>query len=606
MANATGSQRMSQDPISLVELLEASVEKHRSRTLFLNKSEGRWIETDYESFARTVDQLRAGLGSLGVGVGDKVGIISNNRIEWAAAAFATAGLGAAFVPMYENQLEREWAFIVRDSGMKVLFVSTLALHTRVAPLQQTIPTLAKVVLLEGEGATLTYRGLLQQGARAPAAPRHPRASDTAALLYTSGTTGEPKGVVLSHGNILSNVNALHSLVPLGEDHRSLSFLPWAHAFGYTVELILIIRAGASSAIAEGVDKIPENLVEVRPTVLVAVPRVFMRVYAGVQKLIAARPAPIRWLFRRGIEAATARAAGKPLDPVASLVRWLADKVLFSKIRARFGGRLQFAVSGAAALAKEVGEFIDSLGIAVYEGYGLTETSPVVSANAPGARKLGSVGRPLPGVRVAIDHTGSTESRHGEIVVYGPNLMQGYHNRPTDSAALFTADGGLRTGDLGFLDEDGFLFISGRIKEQYKLTNGKYVVPSPLEERLKMSPFVANVMIHGDNRPHNVALVVPQVEQLADWAGRQGITAAGPAELVALPGVRDKIRSEIDRLSTDWKGYERIQSFALILEDFTLENGMLTPSLKLRRHQAARRWGAELQALYPPELLQETI
>jgi long-chain acyl-CoA synthetase len=241
--------------------------------------------------------------------------------------------------------------------------------------------------------------------------------------------------------------------------------------------------------------------------------------------------------------------------------------------------------------------MDALGIIVYEGYGLTETSPIVSGNVPGARKLGSVGRPLPGVRVVIDRSAGGDGRQGEIVVHGPNVMQGYHNRPDETRAMFTADGGLRTGDLGYLDEDGYLFITGRIKEQYKLSNGKYVVPGPLEERLKLSPFIANVMVHGDGRPHNVALVVPDPHHLLGWASSQGLGGLPLAELARHPRTRAVLAAEIERFSDEAKGYERIAAFAILDEDFTEESGMLTPSLKLKRRNVMARWSAELEALY---------
>jgi long-chain acyl-CoA synthetase len=418
---------------------------------------------------------------------------------------------------------------------------------------------------------------------------HPRAGDIACVLYTSGTTGDPKGVLLSHGNILSNVLAVLAVIPFGHQHLTLSFLPWAHAFGHTCELHTALAAGATLAIAESLEKVADNLVEVRPTVLIAVPRVFQRVFLGFQRLIAAKPAPVRWLVRGALAAARRRAAGKRLGPGERLRLALADRLVFGRARARVGGRLQFAISGAAALGREVAELIDGIGITVYEGYGLTETSPIVTANLPGQRKLGSVGRALPGVRVAIDHAAlpggdgggvSSALGDGEIIVYGPNVMRGYYDRPAENQTVFTLDGGLRTGDIGHLDADGFLYITGRIKEQYKLDNGRYVSPAPLEERLKLSPLIANVMIHGHNRPHNVALVVPG------------------AELGDHPEAHARIREEIDRLSAEWKPFERVIAFALVTEDFTQANGLLTPSLKIKRRHVVERYQAKLDALYP--------
>jgi len=576
---------------SLVDLLEGSRARFGGRPLFATKARdgdaGRWQETTYEGFGALVDRLRAGLSTLGVGAGDRVGIISANRVEWAVAAYATYGLGAAFVPMYESQLEKDWAHIVRDSGMKVLFVSSPAVRDKVAPLVSAIPTFEQLVPLWDEGAVATFNSLL--AARPPVPAVHPAGSDVAALLYTSGTTGEPKGVVLTHGNVVSNALTLRELVlatETAEDHRSLSFLPWAHAFGHTAELHMLLASGASMAIAESVEKIVDDIKDVRPTVLFAVPRVFNKIYAGVQRLMALERAPIRWLFRRGLAAAQKRTRHRALGLGERLVLFLADKLIFTEVRARFGGRLKFAISGAASLAREVAELIDAIGIAVYEGYGLTETSPIVAANVPGHRKMGSVGRVLPGVRVAIDGALTGDPRQGEIVVYGPNVMRGYHRRDDETRAVLSADGGLKTGDVGYLDDDGYLFITGRFKEQYKLANGKYVVPSLLEDRLKLSPLIANIMIYGDNKPYNVALVVPSGEGLGD---------AREPEMI-----RKKLEDEIARLSEEFKRYERVRSILVTTEDFTQASGMLTPSLKLRRHNILRRWRGELDRLYGVE------
>jgi long-chain acyl-CoA synthetase len=589
------------EPASLVELFAASLRRHASRPLFATKRGGRWIETTYADFARDVDALRAALSGLGVTAGDRVGIIAGNCVEWAVAAYATYGLGAVFVAMYESQREEEWAFIARDASLTVLFVANREIHAKLERLRPTLPRLRYLVLVSGSDAPYTYASLLRAGAERPVPAVNPRSIDTAALIYTSGTTGEPKGVALTHGNVLANIAALRDALAKAEPHpeeqRTLSFLPWAHAFGHTCELHSCIGVGASMAIAEGTEKIVENLREVRPTVLVAVPRVFLRIYNGATTLVAARSAPVRWLFSRGLAASKKKRRGGRLTAMETLVYAAADAVVFSRVRGRLGGRLKYALSGAAALPTEVAEFIDAVGVSVYEGYGLTETSPIVTANVPGQRKLGSAGRPLRGVRVVIDRSTAGDSPGGEIIVYGPNVMRGYHEREGETRSALTADGGLRTGDLGYLDEDGYLFVTGRIKELYKLANGKYVVPSLLEEQLRISPFVANVMVYGDDRPHNVALIVPEADYLVSWAVRAGFQATSIELLVREPRVRAAIREDIERLTRDVKGYERIQAFALITEDFTEENGLLTPSLKLKRRNVVERWRDEIVRLY---------
>jgi long-chain acyl-CoA synthetase len=598
---------------TLVDVLERSLAHHADRPLFVVKQDGAWQPISYREFGTLVDQVRAGLAGLGVGPGDRVGIIANNRLEWAAIAYGCYGLGAALVPMYESQHEREWAFIARDAGCKLLFAGNRAIFDKLTGLRGSIPTLKQLVLLDaartvgadGTADDITrYPQLVARGRRQPVAARRPAPDDTACLLYTSGTTGDPKGVVLSHANICSNLEGLYQVIPLATHHRTLSFLPWAHAFGHTVELHMILASGASTAIAESVDRLVANFTEVRPTVLVAVPRVFLKIYAGVEKLMAGKPRPLRALYRRGLELARRRSQGQRLGLWSRLVWGLADRLILAKIRDRFGGQLQFAVSGAAALAREVAEFMEALGIAVYEGYGLTETSPIVSANVPGQCKLGSVGRPLPGVQVVIDRVrggSGLPDGEGEIVVYGPNVMRGYHQRDEDNREIFTTAAsvgrGLRTGDVGRIDADGYLHITGRIKEQYKLANGKYVAPAPLEERLKLSPLIANTVIYGDNRPFNVALIVPQLEALRSLAERAGFNVPSDEALRAHPAIRQAIRTEIDRLAGEWKGYERVRDFVLLSEDFTQQNDMLTPSLKIKRRNVMARWGGELEALY---------
>ncbi|HTV23894.1 MAG TPA: long-chain fatty acid--CoA ligase [Polyangiaceae bacterium] len=603
-----GSGDGARDPESLLDAFEAHVRQHPERTLFLTKSGARWHELDYARFAAQVDAVRAGLHRLGVAAGDRVGIISKNCVAWAAIAYAGYGLSAALVPMYENQLTRDWEYILRDSGARLLFVSNEAVRSQIEGLRAGLPALEHVIVLEANGpdapgveaAPTSYAALLAAGEASPWPALCPTPDTPAAFLYTSGTTGDPKGVVLTHGNIWSNVSALKQ-VALGdeqpEQHRTLAFLPWAHAFAHTVELHLVIAVGASMGIAESIEKVADNLREVQPTVLMAVPRVFIRIHAGVQRLMNERPKLVRWIFWRGIALARERAAGRTLAPSERSLLLLADRLVFSKIRARFGGRLKFAISGAALLPREVASFVAALGITVCEGYGLTETSPIVSANVPGSSRAGSVGRPLPNVRVVIEPTAAADAPSGEIVVYGPNVMAGYHHRERETREAFSADGGFRTGDLGYLDADGYLFITGRIKEQYKLSNGKYVVPSLLEAALERSPFVAESMVAGDGQPCNVALIVPDREALSQWATRHGLAHLDGEALRHEASVRALLQGEIDAANREQKSYERVRAFRLLARSFGEEEGLLTPSMKLRRYKVAERFHAELDAMF---------
>jgi long-chain acyl-CoA synthetase len=580
---------------NLVDLYEQSCTDYAERELFGIKVDGTWTFSTYADFRVRVDHFRAGLKKLGIGAGDRVAIVADNCVEWAVAAYATYGLRAAFVPMYEAQAPDEWVFILNDCAAKVVIGTKSAIFETLLKRRVEVPSVEHVIGIQlPKDDTRAFASVERSGESAPAPAEHPSPGEIAGFIYTSGTTGLPKGVVLTHGNFCANVNAINQVFQLAPDDRSLAFLYWAHAYGQTSELHSLLSQGLSMAINDEVPNLVANLSEVRPTVLIAVPRIFNRIYDGINKQMAEKPAPIRALFRAGIAAATRRSKGESLGPLASLSLALADALIFRKVRARVGGRLRLAVSGSAALSKDVAEFVDALGIEVFEGYGLSETSPVVSTNYPGNRKIGSVGKPLPGVKVVIDTDATADPVNGEIIVYGALVMQGYHNRPEENAQTFTADGGLRTGDMGHLDADGYLYITGRIKEQYKLENGKYVVPSPLEEQLKLSPFIMNVMVYGENKPHNVCVVVPDPQTLERWAKQHHKTLGDPA---TNPEVKALLQSELDKQAASFKSFERPKGLLVVNEDFTQENGILTPSLKIKRRAVIAKYGKALDALY---------
>ncbi len=584
---------------TLVDILEHSSASFRDRPLFGEKRDGSWGWMTYGSFRDEVDRVRTGLVGLGIGKGDVVAMIADNRPEWAIVAYAAYGLGAAVVPMYEAQSVDNWQYIINDSGAKVLFVAGRGIQKRIDEVRDTLPALQQVISFEAGSDDELWFGNLAAGTDEIAPLADVDASDIAGFVYTSGTTGKPKGVLLSHGNLAHNVSAITDVFPLVEDDRSLSFLPWAHAFGQTVELHGFFATGASTAFAESTNQIVANLAEVQPTMLVSVPRIFTRIYDGLQKRMEDEGGVTKFMFDAAISNARKRQA---LAAEGKTSRWvqmqnsLFDRIVFTKVRAGFGGNIKYAISGGAAIPVEVANFIDALGITVYEGYGLSETSPIATANWPGTRVIGSVGKPIPGVRIELGEADSADPDTGEIIVYGHNVMQGDHNLPEENAKVFTDDGGFRTGDLGHIDADGFLYIVGRVKEQYKLANGKYVVPTMIEEKMSLSPYIANAMVYGDNRPYNIALVVLEMEATEGWAKAQGFDLEGH-ELVNDPRVLGLIGEEISKTTSGIPRYERIKEFALLSEDFTTENGMLTPTLKVKRPVVLDHFSEDVEKLY---------
>lgn len=593
---------MPADVSTLAELYAQSVASFPDNPLFGNRTpDGTWEWMTYREFGEAIDMARGGLQSLGVQSGDRVAIISDNRVEWAVGAYATYGLGAAWVPMYEAQTQKDWKFILNDSGAKVLFAATDGIRAQIEEIQGDIETLETVIVIDDPagGDAIDYTELLARGAANPAGSAVVKPQDLAGLIYTSGTTGDPKGVMLSHANITSNLNALSVIFPLEEDDRSASFLPWAHSFGQTVELHTLIFFGSSTGLTSAKTLI-RDMPEIHPTILVAVPTVFNKVYDGLQKLMEAEGGIKKKLF----DAAVANAHRRNVmlergtrNRIVDMKHNLFDKLVFSKVRARFGGRLRYAFSGGAAISTEVAELISSVGITVYEGYGLTETSPIVTCNIKEARRIGSVGRAIPGVTVTIDTEVTGDKEIGEIVVHGPNVMMGYYNLPEANDEVFTHDRGFRTGDLGHVDADGYLYIRGRIKEQYKLENGKYVVPSPIEEILTLSGYILQVMVYGEQRPHNVAVIVPDFDYLTKWAGDNGVDASDHDALIADERVIELFKTEMNRAQSDIKHYERIRDFILSTEEWTPENGMLTPSLKIKRRTLMAEFGDSINDLY---------
>ncbi|HNV57325.1 MAG TPA: AMP-binding protein [Smithellaceae bacterium] len=597
-------QNTYESPDNLVEIFENSVSKY-ANNLFIGEkdSSGVYQWVTYAQIAARVDNLRGGLASLGVQAGDTVGIIANNRKEWVIGEMATQGLRAAFVPMYEKELVTMWKYIIKDAAVKVLLVSKPEILEKVKYFPAEIPTLQHIYLIEGTGDK-TMAALEKKGAEKPVPSQKPKYSDVAVLIYTSGTTGEPKGVLLSHGNLAENVKgALAWFLNLTEEGRCISMLPWAHSFGITADLHAFMLRGGSIGIMGSVETLIDDLPKIQPSFMTTVPRVFNKVYNGVWAKMREEGGLKLKLFEMALDAAKQkRETGK-----AGLKFKLLDKIVLNKIRERFGGRLVNAVTGSAPMNVEIAKFFIDVGIPTYDAYGLSETSPAITINSPlMGNRLGSVGKPINKTKVVIDRSRTGDnSDDGEIICFGPQCMIGYHNKPEKTKEVIVEMNGMRgvrTGDRGRLDDDGFLFITGRFKEEYKLANGKYIHPDAVELEMKVLPWILNAMIYGAGQEYNVGLIVPDMKLLGQMAEKLNLSVK--PESLFDPGnpagrnFKELLTAEVqNHLRKTIGSYEIPQKFAFILEDFTLESGMLTQTMKLKRQAVLDKYGDLLNSLY---------
>jgi long-chain acyl-CoA synthetase len=588
-------------PDNLVELFENSVKKFPDREFLGTKNkQGVYEWVTYREVGRRVDNLRAGLAGLGVGRGDAVGIISNNSTEWAIGHYATVGLGAFYVPMYEAELTRVWEYIVKDSGIKVLFVSKPAILEKVKDFPSRIPTLEKIVLIPGEGPG-TMAELEKAGEAKPVKSIYPDPEEVAVLVYTSGTTGDPKGVLLMHMNWTSNHHARVVAYPdYNENDRSLSLLPWAHCFGLG-ELHTFTALGASMGFMESTNTVVQDMAAIRPTFLIAVPRIFNKVYDTIVTKVNEAGGFKKKLFDMGVEAAKQRRLLAQQGKSSLLVNLkfaLVDKIVFQKIRDLFGGRMRGAMTGSAAMNPDISYFFYDIGMPLYDAYGMTETTPGITMNNPGKFRIGSVGPAMDKIRVVIDKSVvEPGANDGEIICYGPNVMKGYHNKPEATREIMTPDGGIRTGDRGRLDEDGFLWITGRIKEQFKLENGKYVFPAALEEDICLNHYVQSALIYGANRLYTICMIVPDPVALDAYAAKNNLPKDYKT-LVENQDIQKMITDEIlASLKKKYGSYEIPKKFLFISEPFTLENGMLTQTMKLKRKVITEKFSDRIEAAY---------
>jgi long-chain acyl-CoA synthetase len=552
---------MVEEPRTLAEIFEQTVERRPRPDAYLRKSGGAWVPVASADVAVDARRAAGALAALGLKPGDRVGILSYNRLEWVLADWACQIAGFVDVPVYATLPADQVQHILRDAGARAVFVENAA---QAAKIGGAVP---RVIAFEpAPGATLFADFL--RGAPPPPAHR-PSEEDLATLLYTSGTTGVPKGVMLTHRNLVSNILACCAVVPCTADDLVLSFLPLSHSFERIMDYALFWK-GASIAHAEHVDRIAENLLEVRPTVMAAVPRFFEKVHAKVRQGVAAQKPLKRALFEwaRGVGAIVSalRRSGAPVPFRARFMESIARALVLKRLAARVGGRIRTFISGGGALSRDVAEFFHSVGLPILEGYGLTESSPVICLQRHDRLTIGTVGPPVPGVEIRL-------AEDGEILARGPNIMKGYWKLPEETAQT-VRDGWLYTGDIGEIDASGALRITDRKKDLLKTSGGKFVAPQPIENALKLRPGILNAVVVGDRRKFAAALVVPA-------------PGSGEAE----------VRAAVDGVNRSLAPHEQLKKFALLAQDFTIESGELTPTMKVRRREVERKHAALIESLY---------
>jgi long-chain acyl-CoA synthetase len=579
----------------------AAVHAFHKKDAFRLKRDGVWVDVSHDEVLARVHALALGLRSLGLAKSDRVALLSENRLEWAVTDLATLSAGGVLVPVYPTLTPANIEYILRDSDARIVFVSTRMQADNIRGLRARLPLVEHVIAFEtdaaGDGvgsfADLCERGRLHVASsdyRALISAVEP--SDWASIIYTSGTTGEPKGAILTHHNFMSNVRQCLSVLELGPADTCLSFLPLSHVFERTGGFYAMMTAGSTIAYAESFDTVADNLREVRPTVVCSVPRVYEKMYARIFDTVDKGPRNRKLLFHWAARAGRTYIAKKldgRLDPATRLRHLIADALVLRKLRARVGGRLHYFISGSAPLARDIAEFFHGAGIPILEGYGLTETSPVIAVNTFQHLRLGSVGRPLPGVEVRI-------ADDGEILARGENVMQGYFKKPEQTAEALV-DGWFHTGDIGHLDAEGFLHITDRKKDLIATAGGKKVAPQPIEGRLKQSKFVSEAVVVGNRRPFISLLIVPNFARLEAWAASVGLPAGDRASLATAPEVRALYQRVVDGINADLAQFERIKTFAVLEEELSAADGELTPTLKVRRKIVEERYRAKIDAMY---------
>jgi long-chain acyl-CoA synthetase len=592
-------------PTTLTELFFGAAERYASRPAVMRrKRDGIWHDITFETLRTRVRHLYAALKELQLHPGDRMAILSENRPEWAVVDYACLAARLADVPIYPTLTPTQTAYILRDSGARGIFVSSAKHLAKILEIRHELPDLQHIILfdgtsdttgvttladLESRGSAMLARYASWQSDALSVAP-----DDLATLIYTSGTTGEPKGVMLSHGNITSNVVAALQTLSVDANDEFLSFLPLCHIFERMVGHYTMLQAGAVISYATGFESVSRELPEVRPTVVASVPRLYEKIYAGALDAATSKGGVTRaifeWARATGEKRLEYQLTKRSVPAGLALANRAATALVFSKLHRKLGGRVRLLLSGGAPLSPDICRFFLAFGFTMLEGYGLTETSPVISFNSLVMLKPGTVGRPMKGIEVRI-------AADGEILVRGPNVMKGYYHRPEATAEAIDHDGWFHTGDIGEIDNDNCLRITDRKKDLIKTSGGKYVAPQPIEGMVKLNPFFSNAVMLGDRRKFPIMLLVPNVDAVNRWAASEGQPTRSAQELLAAADVRDKLEREARKSLRDLAQFETPKKFLMLAEDFTIESGELTPTMKVKRKVVETHYAGEIDRLY---------
>jgi long-chain acyl-CoA synthetase len=593
------------EPRTLAELfLKASAEFNRADALNYKK-DGAWHRISSTEMISRIENIALGLYSLGLRKGDRIALLAANSPEWTLVDAGCQFAGIIDAPIYTTLAPNSVRYIIKDSGAKIFFLENKETFQRVKEILPECLTLEKLVFFDFTDVdaqnAISLEELEKTGEKLKAEKPHlinelikaVEPNDVATLIYTSGTTGEPKGVMLTHANLIANVLNAGVEFSFTSQDRPLSVLPFSHVFERSGMYGYILN-GTAVYYAESIEKAADNLREVAPTIFVGVPRIFEKVYARA-KVKAAQESQVKeTIFDWAIEVAkeyALRTEKKQLIPRLLAVQYsIADRLVFSKLRDFFGGKLRVCITGGAALSDDIYLIFTGAGISILQGYGLTETSPVVTTNTLLNKRLGTVGKPIRNVEVRI-------AADGEIEVSGPNVMLGYYKKAEATEEAFTADGWFRTGDIGKLDEDGFLIITDRKKELFKTSGGKYIAPAPIEQMIKASRFVSQVVLIGNERKFPAALVVPNFEQLVNYARIKSLEIKSPAEFCVHPRIVDLLERQIAELTKNLSHYEKVKKIALLENELTVDNGELTPTLKVKRRVVDEKYHAVIDKIY---------